>query len=90
MLLSDVEDKDRDLRKKVCESADKNPEHAVIQQLFDHEELKDTKYLFEFEWDIVSGQAQHGRGDAVFVDGSFSRATVIEVKALNKVRICWC
>ena len=68
-----------------------NREHAAIQQLFDDEEwrLKDTTYLFEFEWDVVSGQAQHGKGDAVFVDQFFSMARVIEVKALNQARI-WC
>ncbi|TKJ21034.1 MAG: hypothetical protein CEE43_11235 [Promethearchaeota archaeon Loki_b32] len=39
-------------------------------------------YIFDYEWDVVSGMSQYGVGDLVFTDGN-ENYLVIEVKQLS-------
>lgn len=82
---SEIIEHDKRLREKVRRSNDH--EHIALAELFDENEryLLTCKYLAEFEWLVVSGRQDLGKGDSVFVSSDGKEALVVEVKVLNPV-----
>ena len=64
------------------------PEHATFERFLNYAPLSKHQeefrrlypFLFLFEWDVVPGLSQHGRGDMVFA-GSGANFAVLEIGA---------
>ena len=71
---------------RLRESANFDPEHAVIWGAIESGLFATYPCMAEFEWCPTKGRTDLGKGDAVFVTKSRDRALVVEAKALHEVR----
>jgi hypothetical protein len=63
---------------------DQNPEFELMRDfvLNSSKLLPNYPFLFEHEWEVVSGESSHGKGDLVFTDGKNAFA-VVEMKHVD-------
>ena len=65
---------------------DKNSEFLLIQKIINGDIVQNYiekySYIFDYEWEVIDGYTNHGKGDLVFTDaqGNF---LIIECKYIN-------
>ena len=80
--------KDRECRQRVLQSSFYNTEHLLIQRTLQAGVIPHPYiYMSEFEWEVVAGRSDLGKGDAVFIDAAGERALIVEFKVLSEVRL---
>lgn len=63
---------------------DKNPEFLLVKDLINElgnrrPDLKDYIYIYDYEWEVIQGEAHKGKGDLIFTDGN-NNFLIIECK----------
>ncbi|MHA1490441.1 MAG: hypothetical protein ACTSRI_12400 [Promethearchaeota archaeon] len=53
---------------------DRNPEFLLVKDVINdlgnrRPELKDCKYIYDYEWEVKYGETHEGKGDLIFTDG---------------------
>ena len=62
---------------------DKNEEFLLVQQIIKRRKIKNYlkiyPYIYDYEWEVVHGHNNHGKGDLVFTD-SRGNFLIVECK----------
>ena len=65
---------------------DKNPEFLLIRKIVKEEiiqnYLENFPYIYDYEWEVIDGFTNYGKGDLVFTD-SHGNFLIIECKYVN-------
>ncbi len=63
---------------------DKNPEFLIVKEVINHlaekmPQFREYKYAYDYEWEVVQGRTDKGKGDLVFTDG-LGKFLIVECK----------
>ncbi len=63
---------------------DKNPEFLIVKEVINHlaekrPQFREYKFAYDYEWEVVQGRTDKGKGDLVFTDG-LGRFLIVECK----------